>query len=46
MGMDEESRNFLDKLEVLHPALRAKLDLVFKDVKVDTKEQLVRKLEK
>ena len=46
LSMDEESKIFVERLELYYPALKAELDLVFTDVNLDTKEELVRKLEK
>ena len=44
--MDEESKMFVENLEQFYPALKAELDLLYTDVDLDTKEELVRKLEK
>ena len=46
MNMDEDSKNFVEKLELYYPALKAELELVYTDVNIDTKEELIRKLEK
>ena len=46
MNLDEECKDFIEKLEEYYPALKAELDLVYTDVQLDTKEQLVKKLEK
>ena len=43
---DEESKDFIEKLEEHYPALKTELDLVYADVNLDTKEELVKKLEK
>ena len=46
MDMDKDAKNFVEKLELYYPALKAELELVYTDVNIDTKEELVRKLEK
>ena len=46
MSMDEDSKNFVEKLELYYPALKAELELVYTDVNIDTKEELIRKLER
>ena len=45
-NMDEDSKMFIEKLEQFYPALKAELDLLYNDVDLDTKEELVKKLEK
>ena len=45
VAMDEDSNQFVEKLEEWYPALKAELDLVFNDVNLDTKEELTKKLE-
>ena len=46
LSMEEDAKNFIEKLELYYPALKAELELVYTDVNIDTKEELVRKLEK
>ena len=45
-NMDQDSRKFVEELENYYPALKSELDLVYTDVDMDTKEDLVRKMEK
>ena len=45
-NMDEDSRKFVESIEEHYHALKTELDLVYTDVKLDTKEELVKKLEK
>ena len=45
-NMDEESKLFVGKLEDFYPAMMQELSLLYEDVKVDTKEELIAKLEK
>lgn len=46
LNLDHDSREFIDILENTYPALKAELDLVYHDVKIDSREQLIRKMEK
>ena len=46
INIDQESRNFLERLEETIPALKTELDLVYCDMDLDTKEEMVEKLEK
>ena len=43
--LDREAKEFIERLEDTLPALQAELDLVYQEVKLDTKEELIRKLE-
>ena len=44
-SMGKEAKDFVDTLEATLPALQAELDLVFQDVKADTKEEMIQKLD-
>ena len=44
-SLDKEAMEFIEKLESTLPALQAELDLVYQDIKLDTKEEMVKKLE-
>ena len=46
MSIDQEYKNFVDTLENTLPALRTEMELVYVDVQLDTKEEMVKKLEK
>ena len=46
MSIGHESKKFVDLLEYSLPALQAELDLVYKDVDMETKKELVKKLGK
>ena len=46
LNIDEESRKFIDTLEDSIPALQAELDLVYREIDLDSKEEMVEKLEK
>ena len=46
MNIDQEYKNFVDTLENTLPALRTEMELVYVDVQLDTKEEMVKKLEK
>ena len=46
LNIDQESREFIETLENVLPSLWAELDLVYQDLKLDSKEELVNKLEK
>ena len=46
INIDQESRNFMERLEETLPALKTELDLVYCDLDLDTKEEMVGKLEK
>ena len=46
LNIDEESRNFVDTLENSIPSLQAELDLVYRKIDLDSKEEMVEKLEK
>ena len=46
MSIDAEIRKWIEDFENYYPALLAELDLVYSDVKLDTKEELVEKLER
>ena len=46
MSIDKDDRKWIEEFETYYPALMAELDLVYSDVKLDTKEELVEKLEK
>ena len=46
MSIGHESKKFVELLEYSLPALQAELDLVYKYVDMETKEELVKKLEK
>ena len=43
--LDKEAKEFIERLEDTLPALQAELDLVYREVKLDTKEELIKKLE-
>ena len=44
-SLDKEAAEFVERLESTLPALQAELDLVYSDVKLDTKEEMIKKLE-
>ena len=47
LNIDEDSKDFVEKLEATYPALMAELELVYKEMEqLDSKEELVKKLEK
>ena len=46
LNLGYESREFVETLENGYPGLKAELDLVYRDVKLDTKEELIKNLEK
>ena len=46
LGIGQESKEFVEMLENTLPGLQAELDLVFKDVDIDSKADLLKKLEK
>ena len=46
LNIDHESREFVETLENCLPSLWAELDLVYQDLKLDSKEELVQKLGK
>ena len=46
LNIDKESREFVETLEACLPSLQAELDLVYTDLKLDSKEEIVSKLEK
>ena len=45
MSLDREAAEFIERLETTLPALQAELDLVYHEVKLDTKEEMIKKLE-
>ena len=46
MSIDQDTSNFLECLEDSLPGLRAEMDLVYREVDMDSKEELVAKLER
>ena len=46
LNIDPESREFVETLEASIPSLYAELDLVYQEVNLDSKEEMVEKLEK
>ena len=44
LNIDQDSRNFVESLENAYPALQAELDLEYKDINLDSKEEMVKKL--
>ena len=45
-NLDEDSKMFIENLEQFYPALKAELDLLYTYVDLDTKAELLKKLEK
>ena len=46
INIDQESKNFIETLETTLPALKVELDLVYCEMDLDSKEEIVEKLEK
>jgi hypothetical protein len=46
LNLDNDLREFVDNLENAYPGLKAELDMVYRDVKLDTKDELIKKLKK
>ena len=46
LNPNEETKDFVEKLEESLPGLKAELTLVYNDVDLDTKEEMLKKLEK
>ena len=46
MSIAEEARNWVEEFENYYPALLAELDLVYSDVCLETKDELIKRLDK
>ena len=46
LNVDQDSKEFIETLENTLPALRAELDLVYREVDLESKEEMVKKLER
>jgi hypothetical protein len=46
LNVDQDSKEFIEELENTLPALQAELDLVYREVDIESKEEMVKKLEK
>ena len=44
-GLDREAKEFVERLKLTLPTLQAELDLVYQEVKLDTKEEMIKKLD-
>ena len=44
-GLDREAKEFVERLKITLPSLQAELDLVYQEVKLDTKEEMTKKLD-